>query len=54
MIEISVNFELDSIAVTGTFVRLFHDVYRMPLSGRFQRSICGEMSSGTLLPRMRE
>jgi len=26
MIEISVDFELDSIAMTGTFVRLFHDV----------------------------
>ena len=28
MIEIGVDFEPDSIAVTGTFVRLFHEVYR--------------------------
>ena len=32
MIEIGVDFEPDSIAVTGTFVRLFHDVYRLRLS----------------------
>ena len=32
MIEIGVDFEPDSTAVTRAFVRLFHDVYRLRLS----------------------